>query len=604
MLSEWYTSASPARLYAGPSSSPDRYTLEEVVSQGMEGRLWRASLAVDGHRFQVAVKEIHQRNVSSLPEWLQRWERQAELLRSLDHPGLIRVREVFQGAPAHSRGVASDGERSLFLVMNWANGLRLDEWIVGRDRDERLAVLGHVAAAVDHLHSGQDTSGVAVLHRDIKPQNIVIDDNGRPRLVDFGFARLADGTDYTVVGSLNYMAPEIPLGAVPTPAADRYSFGCLAFSMLTDQRVSPADRASMEASVDLLGSEGVSAQLCTHLLLLLGAQPIDRPGDLAPWRERPDDAGGEIDAGPATVVRQRGWIPPVVVPSLEVSTEPMIVTPSTLPPAGPSTLPLGSASPVYPTSVPVWPPITPTSMTPTSVNLSVPPVGIPTGDTTLSPASYEGSQRHWSSAVGIGLVVAALMIAGVAAAIWVTRSPSTTKPSETATTLASTTTSSSTTTSTTTVPAVTVADVVGRDRRDAEAALAQQGLSVVVQYQEDRSAGETVLAITPASGTALPSGSEVRLSVSSPTFTMPDLRGLSLSIARAELSSRGLVPAYLSVDPSSAAGSAIVMAQVPAAAAAQPKGQPVTVVVVEPVVTAPTASTTTSVVLAPPTSQP
>ena len=280
-MSEWYTSASPARLYAGPSSSPDRYTLEEVVSQGMEGRLWRASLAVDGHRFQVAVKEIHQRNVSSLPEWLQRWERQAELLRSLDHPGLIRVREVFQGAPAHSRGVASDGERSLFLVMNWANGLRLDEWIVGRDRDERLAVLGHVAAAVDHLHSGQDTSGVAVLHRDIKPQNIVIDDNGRPRLVDFGFARLADGTDYTVVGSLTQRRS--PLGAVPAqrPTAIR-SVACVQHA----DRPTSSGGPGLDGSVGgLAGLGGVSAQLCTHLLLLLGAQPIG-VNDLAPWRER------------------------------------------------------------------------------------------------------------------------------------------------------------------------------------------------------------------------------------------------------------------------------------------------------------------------------
>lgn len=557
----------------------------------MEGQLWRASLEVDGHRFQVAVKEIHQRNVSSLSEWLQRWERQAELLRSLDHPGLIRVREVFQGAPAHAPGSVSDGERSLFLVMNWASGVRLDEWVAGHDQGERLAVLGQVAAAVDHLHSGGDTSGVAVLHRDIKPQNIVIDDAGRPRLVDFGFARLADGADYTVVGSLNYMAPEIPQGAVPTPAADRYSFGCVAYNVLSDRKVDQTDPAEIEATVESLRRDGVPAVLCDHLVGLLSARPAQRPVDLAPWcpsaSSAPPASSGSsassASAPSATVVRGNGWVPP---PDGSRS------LPSTLPPGSPlpvattrSTSVLGS-----------WPPVPSGSMVPDFPQASLPL----RGQTTLTPAVRRRSERQWPTMLGVGLIIAAALIGVVAAGLWWAARPVTTELARTATT----TTSAPATTSTV---AVAVPAVAGRDRRDVEALLAQQGFAVRSAYVEDDAASETVLAVDPPVGTPLQPGTEVRLTVASPTFTMPDLRGLTLAVARSELTARGLIPAYLAIDPSSADGSALVVAQSPTAGLAQPKDRSVTLSVATSRVVAPTTTTTMpapSLVLAPPTSAP
>lgn len=610
-MNDWDTISRPDRQYAGPVSNPDRYALDEVVSQGMEGRLWRASLPVDGHRFQVAVKEIHQRNVGSLEEWLERWERQAELLRSLDHPGLVRVREVFQGVPAHRRGEASPQERSLFLVMNWANGRPLDDWVRDRDRPDRLGVLEQVAAAVQHLHSGKDTNGVAVLHRDIKPQNIIVSDDGHPRLVDFGFARLADGADYTLVGSAHYMAPEIPLGAAPTPASDRYSFGCVAFYVLSGERVDASRPASIEATITALQSGGLDPAKAQHLRLLLSQQPDDRPGDLEPWC-KPSPPIGATGAGvvggvgAATVMRRPGWLapdsgsavtpPPVSAPPVHPggtsSYPPASYPPASYPPSG-----VGASGQSFGYSSlqgsSTWPPQPGVSGTAPTVT-STAATGSMTSMTSMAPAPTD-SGRSWPVVVGVALTVAAVLIGVVTAVVWFVQSSDGTSTRPTPTT---------TTTSTSVAP-VSVPQLAGRSRADAESILAQLGLTAVVQYIEDPQPGETVLQVAPDPGSGLPPGSQVRIVVSNPTFTMPDLRGDTLDSARTQLAARGHVPAYVRIDPSSAPAGAEVTSQEPAPGAAQPKNGPI---VVRVRVDEPTVSEGPSeppqVVLPPPTSQP
>lgn len=544
-MSEWYTNVSGERFFAGPVANPDRYRLEEVVSEGLEGRLWRSSLPVDGHRFQVAVKEIHQRNVASLAEWLERWERQAELLRSLDHPGLVRVREVFQGAPAHLRGAAVDGERSLFLVMNWADGRPFHEWASNRGRGERMAALAQVASAVDHLHSGADTNGVAVLHRDIKPQNIIVDDAGRPRLVDFGFARLADGTDYTLVGSAHFMAPEIPLGVVPTPASDRYSFGCVAYTVLTGRPVQPAEPVTVAKSIETLRASGLPAELADHLHRLLQHQPGDRPNDLSPWHRiahggfaAAGSATSDQNARGATEMRPAGWMPPPTDPPVIVS------TPGTISGAPPL---LTSPAASYQTTGPVsWPPVHPTT-----TGYSLPPGQIPGGHITLSPDSFGGSGRQWSSAVGIGLGVAALLIGIVAGAVWFIGRPDPTP------------TTTSTTATTTTLAPVVLPELVGKTRTEVEAALTGLGLTPVVTYVASARPGEEVVQVDPAAGSQLQSAGRVTVSVSKPSFTMPELRGRTVDAARRQLVALGHLPALVMVTPNDASDGDVIIAQAP-----------------------------------------
>lgn len=604
-MNEWYATPAEAQQFAGPASNPDRYTLEEIVSQGMEGRLWRSSLAVDGHRFQVAVKEIHQRNVSSLDEWFERWERQAELLRSLDHPGLVRVREVFQGSPAHRRGQASTNERSLFLVMNWASGDPLDVWSRPRNHSERVAVLSQVAAAVDHLHSGADTNGVAVLHRDIKPQNIIVDEGGRPRLVDFGFARLADGADYTVVGSAHYMAPEVPLGAAPTPATDRYSFGCVAYTVLSGQRVDPGDPDQLRRTVDSIEADGLPAELAGHLRSLLDREPGSRPPDLGPWQRLSAGAAAtpaavDVVDETATVLRRPGWLPPTEsAPGSAASTSSpgSVVT-------GPPTLPSAAVPPSQGAatgwSATQW----------TSFDPHAPPPGPPPdGTTTLSPESFDEPRRHWAMGLAVGLVAAAIVIGAVAFAVWFTGRSD---PDPTTTTTTPTSAPPPTPTPTPAPPTsaapVVVPNVVGMRRDDVEALLTQLGLRSSWVYAEDQEPADEVLSVVPAVGTTVEAGTEVRITVSSPTFTMPDLRGSTLGVAQAQLTRLGHMPGFLSVSPAGPPAGSLVTAQVPAPGATPAKDGSVLLSVLVPVTptTSPSGDTATPTPtdLPPPTSAP
>ena len=124
--------------------------------------------------------------MAQVDEWHDRWSEQVELLRSLQVPGVVRVRDGFVGPLPHPPGDVGEG-RTLYLVMNWVEGETLDEWVCRRPQAEAfedLKVLLPVAAALDLMHSGRATSGVAVVHRDVKPSNIVITDEGSV-LVDF-----------------------------------------------------------------------------------------------------------------------------------------------------------------------------------------------------------------------------------------------------------------------------------------------------------------------------------------------------------------------------------------------------------------------------------
>lgn len=82
---------------AGPHDDPDRYELIQLKSSGGEGQVFQGSIDIDGARIGVAVKVVHASRTNDFDEWRTRWRRQAELLRSLDHPGLVKVREVFEG---------------------------------------------------------------------------------------------------------------------------------------------------------------------------------------------------------------------------------------------------------------------------------------------------------------------------------------------------------------------------------------------------------------------------------------------------------------------------------------------------------------------------
>ena len=161
---------------------------------------------------------------SADPGFRARFEREARAAASLSHPNIIGVYDV------------GEDDGTPFIVMELVRGQSLKE-IIAADApfhpDDVAELLEQVGGALDYAHAR------GYVHRDIKPGNILIDEHGRARLVDFGIAKgLADG-DLTEAGSslgtVGYLSPEQAAGLMATPASDIYSVGVVAFEMLTGE---------------------------------------------------------------------------------------------------------------------------------------------------------------------------------------------------------------------------------------------------------------------------------------------------------------------------------------------------------------------------------
>lgn len=274
--------------FVGPFDSPDKYRLVELRSRGGEGEVWRGTLEVEGQHVPVAVKQILPSNIVDLDQWRDRWRRQAEVLRSLQHPGLVTIREVFEGPDPHDADLADPDTSTLYLVMNWVEGPTLVEWVsrrAGRDVLESIAVVRGLAAAVDYLHSGVAT-GAPIVHRDIKPANVIITDDG-PCLVDFGFVRgLAEGrASQTMVGTPSYIAPEVAAGLGASEASDRFSLGATAYFALTGKSPDVSDQRALRDHLGNVGGLEDRPDVHEHLLAMLHPDPHYRPTSSLDWAQ-------------------------------------------------------------------------------------------------------------------------------------------------------------------------------------------------------------------------------------------------------------------------------------------------------------------------------
>jgi serine/threonine-protein kinase len=169
----------------------------------------------------VAVKVLRQRFASD-PEFLERFQREARAAANLDHPNIVTVFDV-----------GTDGDRH-YIVMEFVDGQDLKTLIRQRDRlsiAQTLDIATQIAAGVGHAHKAN------LIHRDIKPQNVLITHDGCAKVVDFGIARALSESGLTdpdtVWGSPIYFAPEQAAGDPPTPASDVYSIGVVMYEMLT-----------------------------------------------------------------------------------------------------------------------------------------------------------------------------------------------------------------------------------------------------------------------------------------------------------------------------------------------------------------------------------
>lgn len=199
-----------------------------VIAQLGEGGMSQVFLGYDLLETRlVAMKFLLGLHAQS-PKAIARLRREGEIYRSLDHPAILDVLEL-----ASAPGV------SLYLVLEFLRGRPLDEVMEGRSDPmtvpQSIRVLEDVGSALNLAHRNQ------VIHRDVKPQNIMVGPDGRFTIFDFGIARAQDDLITTqmgsIMGTLAYSAPEQRVGGEADHRADIFSLGAILYEMLTRRRV-------------------------------------------------------------------------------------------------------------------------------------------------------------------------------------------------------------------------------------------------------------------------------------------------------------------------------------------------------------------------------
>ena len=200
----------PAQELAG------RYRLERMLGRGAMAEVWQAHDRVLDRP--VAVKRLH---VGADGAAQERFAREANAAAGLTHPNIVRVYDV------------GESEGTPFMVQECLGGGSLEDRLSpGEALDERDAgKLAHeVASGLAHAHAR------GLVHRDLKPGNLLFDDEGRTKIADFGVASLAGADTLTdtgaIVGTAAYLSPEQALGEPAVPASDVYAVGVLLYRVL------------------------------------------------------------------------------------------------------------------------------------------------------------------------------------------------------------------------------------------------------------------------------------------------------------------------------------------------------------------------------------
>jgi serine/threonine-protein kinase len=210
-----------------------RYLLLERIAVGGMGEVWRAQ---DEVLSRVVAVKVLKAEYAADPSFLDRFRAEARHTAALSHPGIANV---FDYGEAGGPG----GQDLPFLVMEYVEGEPLST-VLGRERrlppDRVLDIVGQTGLALQAAHEA------GVVHRDVKPGNLLIRPDGVVKVTDFGIARAVDAAPVTqtgfVVGTAAYLSPEQAAGKPVTPASDIYALGVVAYECLAGRR--PFDDAS------------------------------------------------------------------------------------------------------------------------------------------------------------------------------------------------------------------------------------------------------------------------------------------------------------------------------------------------------------------------
>jgi eukaryotic-like serine/threonine-protein kinase len=271
---------SPARI-----SLPDRYKVVRHIANGGMAGVWEAQDELLGRA--VAVKVLAQ-HLSDDDRARKRFEREARAAAGLSsHPNVVTIYDVAE----------HDGRA--FMVMELMRGGSLAD-VLRRDEDisdkRSLRWLREAASGLDAAHEA------GVVHRDVKPANLLLDDHDRLGIGDFGIARLAWEEQVTqtgqVLGTAAYLAPEQAMGEPATAASDRYALSVVAFELLTGEKPFNAEHFAAQARAHVEDDPPRASELNPDLTDRVDAvidrgmakDPDDRWGSAAEFVERLDEA--------------------------------------------------------------------------------------------------------------------------------------------------------------------------------------------------------------------------------------------------------------------------------------------------------------------------
>jgi eukaryotic-like serine/threonine-protein kinase len=252
----------------------DLYNRQEVLGYGATSEVLKVSKK---NTLETRALKVFSPAISQDAQAVQRLEIESSALEQIQHPNIVKIFDKMKLGSSY------------ILELEYVDGQDLRKWMAGYHLpllEPHLWILAQVARGLGAAHEK------GILHRDLKPENILISNQGHVKVTDFGVAKLSGKTTLTqvgnLIGSIGYVAPETIWGKKATAQSDLFSFGALAYEMITGR--APFDAENVQAVIRKVSqgdyqpiakaAEGLPEEIAQLIHSCLSVEPSDRPDSI------------------------------------------------------------------------------------------------------------------------------------------------------------------------------------------------------------------------------------------------------------------------------------------------------------------------------------